>query len=173
MNARMSDLCLTGPARVCPCGPSAHPLAVPLLKTGDDCHRACGLKRKGRKKRLAAGGITKNLAEGAQVLGEGVLAAGAQGGASRWGGERPSEGGPSVSPQDGRMQSRGWCRALRFKAKTCPAEPEPRRGFKPTGKAPPSSASVHRCKPPESNDTYIQSPTAYHNVSPIRKLLMR
>lgn len=78
MNARMSDLCLTGPARVCPCGPSAHPLAVPLLKTGDDCHRACGLKRKGRKKRLAAGGITKNLAEGAQVLGEGVLVAGAQ-----------------------------------------------------------------------------------------------
>lgn len=53
-------------------------MAVPLLKTGDDCHRACGLKRKGRKKRLAAGGITKNLAEGAQVLGEGVLAAGAQ-----------------------------------------------------------------------------------------------
>lgn len=68
MNERMSDLCFTRPTRVCPCGPSAYPLGVPLLK-----------KWKGRKRRLAAGRITKNLAEGAQVLGEGVLAGGGPG----------------------------------------------------------------------------------------------
>lgn len=79
MNERMSILCCMRPTRVRPRGPSAHPSGVPPPKGQRRFPSCVRLETKGEEEKACSWGITKNLAEGARVFGDGVLAGGGPG----------------------------------------------------------------------------------------------